>query len=309
MEPSKENYENADPEDGRDARVNPLRRFQVSLGPPCSFEGAPGQRNRMQIAQIALAAALLAKSNAALGGGWAYTDNTACEGDDPTYVEDRNAALDLEALSYKEDGSEECEDISKVETIVVIGTRGGDGGGFSIGSGGGGGTDTQRDGPSFPYGGGGGGGGSEDSDDEEEEEDVVESRTGLCVRPIDLLPPFTPVWISNTLPEHHDVRVEKTSGGIATESTTRGFFAVDMGAAVIAALVWADSVSKGIDTFSGEVPAVVRDSAATAGPCTLESSTDAKYQAVLNSITAPNTKKYHLVLYNCQDWAAEMLGS
>ena len=114
--------------------MNPLRRFQVSLGPPCSFEGAPGQRNRMQIAQIALAAALLAKSNAALGGGWAYTDNTACEGDDPTYVEDRNAALDLEALSYKEDGSEECEDISKVETIVVIGTRGGDGRGFSIGS-------------------------------------------------------------------------------------------------------------------------------------------------------------------------------
>ena len=37
----------------------------------------------MQIAQIALAAALLAKSNAALGGGWAYTDNTACEGDEP----------------------------------------------------------------------------------------------------------------------------------------------------------------------------------------------------------------------------------
>lgn len=278
-----------------------LKRLYAFLGlPNLGLAGAQRQRNPTPIAQIALAAALALAANAALGGGWAYMHNTECEGDDPTLVADRNAALDLEALSYKEDGSEECEDISNVETVVVIGTRGGGGGEFSIGSGGGGGgTDTQWDGLSFSYGGGGGRGGND-----EEEEDVVERRTGLCVRPIDL-PLSTPASILAYLPKHHDVRTDEITAVVPYSPTTRGFFAVNMALAVAAAI---QSLRHPI-LFTGYVEGEVRDSAHTAGPCTMEVVTDSKFHAVLKAINAPNTYKYHLLKYNCQHWAAEKLAS
>ena len=88
------------------------------------FRAAWRSRNRMILQQLAIVLVLLAASKTALAGGWAFMENTTCQGD-PIHVRDRNAAIDLGADSYLEEGSEDCDDISKVEVMVVVGTRGG----------------------------------------------------------------------------------------------------------------------------------------------------------------------------------------
>ena len=135
-----------------------------------------------------------------------------------------------------------------------------------------------------------------------------ETSIGKCFRPVDLLPPGTPPWISDfaapRMPQHHDVRTRKVAGGATTE-TTRGFFAVNMGLAAFAAWRWFSDPENGGDGF---VDAVVRDSATTAGSCNLSKVGVSTYDTVLGKITAPNNKRYHLLRYNCQHWAAEMSG-
>ena len=73
--------------------------------------------------------------------------------------------------------------------------------------------------------------------------------------------------------------------------------------AVRAAIRW----RLGRDDEGGYVPGVVNDSAATAGPCSLSSVPASKYNAVLNAIVGPKVGRYHLVLHNCQHWAANAL--
>ena len=146
-------------------------RLHAFLGRPgLALRAAPERRNRMPLAQAGLVVTLLVTSNAALAGGLAYINSTKCEGDDPTEVANRNAAINLAALSYKEDGSDKCEDLSRVEDVVAVGNPDDAGGGFGYSYGGGTGIGS---GPLLAGGGGGGATseGDADSDDEEEEEE------------------------------------------------------------------------------------------------------------------------------------------
>ena len=132
---------------------------------------------------------------------------------------------------------------------------------------------------------------------------------GKCSRPVEVftLPASVPdvfrAWIHRNVVQHHDVRTRKIADGTTIE-TTRGFFAVDMTEAVLAAAAWA-FYRKENDGF---VDAEVRDSATTAGSCNLSRVTVSTYDRVLANITAPNTERYHLVEYNCQHWAAAKSG-
>lgn len=150
-------------------------RLRAYLGRPgLPLRAAPERRNRMPLAQTGLVAMLLATSNAALAGGLAYMDSTKCEDDDPKTVVNRNVALDLGALSYKEEGSDECEDLSLVEIVVAVGDPNDAGGGFGYSYGGGTGTVS---GPLLA--GGGGGATSEDDADSDEEEEEEEEKCGM----------------------------------------------------------------------------------------------------------------------------------
>ena len=102
----------------------------------------------------------------------------------------------------------------------------------------------------------------------------------------------------------HAARAEQplALGGLsgARETTTRGFFAVDIGEAVRAAL--AEPFRRDANGF---VPGVVRDSAATAGPCHLDEVLPNKHNRVRDAITSATHDRYHLLRYNCQHWATE----
>ena len=132
-----------------------------------------------------------------------------------------------------------------------------------------------------------------------------ETMVGRCSRPLDLSS-FGDNWrwIRYILPKHHDVRTRKTANGTTTE-TTRGFFAVDMGAAIGAYIM---SVSNPSQPPYGYVAGEVRDTATTAGSCSLSRAPADRYKAVLNGITAPGAPLYHLRHYNCQHWASDKLG-
>lgn len=132
-----------------------------------------------------------------------------------------------------------------------------------------------------------------------------ETLVGRCFRPVGV-PPGLPTrivnWAVPQMPEHHDVRTRKVAAGTTTE-TTRGFFAVDMALAFFAALE-SDQNPK---LNNGFVDGVVRDSATTAGRCNLSKVEASTYDRVLGNIVAPAPRKYHLLLYNCQHWAAEQV--
>lgn len=128
---------------------------------------------------------------------------------------------------------------------------------------------------------------------------------GRCFRPVGVAPglPASIVnWAVPLMPKHHDVRTRKVAAGTTTE-TTRGFFAVEMARAIFAAWDWVLDPEEN----DGFVEGVVRDSAAAAGRCNLSKVEISTYDRVLAKIVAPKPRKYHLVLYNCQDWAAEQV--
>lgn len=120
---------------------------------------------------------------------------------------------------------------------------------------------------------------------------------GLCIRPLDL--PSVPTSIRNLLPDHHDVRTRSEKNGIT--ETTRGFFAVDMSAAVSALVI---AMASG-NPMSGYVLGEVRDSATTARGCNLSSVSIRRYNTVSSRIRTAIGGRYHLLDYNCQDWAVE----
>lgn len=249
--------------------------------------------------QVALLAVLLGSAaNAGEAKYYAFT-NSECEGEHVAVVHSEVEVHAQGYLSYEKEGEDECVDVSRWEVVVVTGIRV---------------VDRVRwfDWPDSTY----------SSTHVLEWSDSMGAWlgyvpvprpvirltdfpfTGRCVRPVDLvdLPADLPGWIRNAIPEHHDVRTRNVPSHGATETTTRGFFAVSMTQAVLA--VWAQSA---FPLVSGYVDAVIEDSSATAGPCHLDEVSLSKYEGVLAAIKAKTTGRYHLLHYNCQDWATEML--
>ena len=248
--------------------------------------------------QVALLAVLLGPvANAGKEKFLAYTNRT-CEGDHAATVHSRVEVHAQGYLSYKKEGDDRCVDVSRWEVMVVTGTRIVD-------------RVAWFDWPDSNY----------SSSHTLEWSDSLAlwiafvrdliwaeqngyTATGRCIRPVDLvdLPANTPGWVRNAIPEHHDVRTHKAPASGARETTTRGFFAVDIGEAVRAAL--AEPFRRDANGF---VPGVVRDSAATAGPCHLDEVLPNKHNRVRDAITSATHDRYHLLRYNCQHWATEML--
>ena len=121
---------------------------------------------------------------------------------------------------------------------------------------------------------------------------------GLCIRPLDM-PSYVPPWIRSSLPKHHDVRTRSEKNGVT--ETTRGFFAANMWLAVRAAVMSRLNPRR----YDGFVAGVVEDTATTASGCNLSSVTTSRYNTVFSRIRAASGGRYHLLDYNCQDWAAE----
>ena len=250
--------------------------------------------------QVALVALLLGQvANAGKGKFLAYTNRT-CEGDHAATVHSRVEVHAQGYLSYKEEGDDRCVDVSRWEVMVVTGTRIVD-------------RVAWFDWPDSNY----------SSSHTLEWSDSLAlwiafvrdliwaeqngyTATGRCIRPVDLvdLPANTPGWVRNAIPKHHDVRTHKAPASGARETTTRGFFAVSMRRAALAA--WGSMQVPPVHT--GYVAGVIEDSAGTAGPCHLDEVLLPEYNRVLRAITVTTRGRYHLIRYNCQHWAKEKLG-
>lgn len=248
---------------------------------------------------VALSVVVLGPTAANAANVFYAFDNTDCEGDHAEIVSSRVEVADNGYLSYTEGEGGECVDVSRLEVVVVtavrVVTR------IRLTS-----WSVSRYGHYSDY--------TISWHSQYGAWHAIPRRppppppppdatlTGKCARPIDLFPANTPSWIISHLPEHHDVRTRRIADG-RTSETTRGFFAVDMTLAVIAAVAWKDDRV----IFDGFVDGRVEDSAATAGPCNLSSEPAREHDRVRAAITASSSARYHLIMHNCQHWAAKML--
>jgi len=125
-----------------------------------------------------------------------------------------------------------------------------------------------------------------------------------------------PQWLQNAVnavvPDHHDVRVESYASsdctGTPEESVTRGFFADDFNASIVAYLRYLYSTYiTAIPGETGNVAGSVKDSASTAGPCSMTCGSKDRFDTVKTRITTSTTTSYNLGGYNCQNWANDML--
>ena len=253
--------------------------------------------------QVALAAVLLGPvANAGTAKFHAFTNKT-CKGSHDAVLHSRIEVHAQGFLSYRKEGDDKCVDVSRWEVLVVTGRR------------------VDRipffDWPDSIY---SSSHALEWSDNlgawhgvpwpprvgpYVEEGPKDDTLTGRCRRPVDLvdLPATTPGWVRDAIPEHHDVRTRKIPESRSMETTTRGFFAVSMSLAATAVVLQARYPLR----FDGYVPGVVRDSAATAGACHLHDVLPSKYHRVRAAITSATNGRYHLLRYNCQHWATDML--
>jgi len=120
-----------------------------------------------------------------------------------------------------------------------------------------------------------------------------------------------PRWVSEavnvSVPDHHDVKVESYSGencsGKVEESMVRGFFADNFTDSLLQYAAFLITFGR----VDGYVPGGVKDSALTAGSCSMSCVKKERFDKVKQRITTSKASRYHLTRYNCQIWATEQL--